>query len=115
MKAFLMQIKVICITAMAAIMIFTTDHLPQGIRRKMLSSEYKGQDLEDRLQVQIFAGWSTVKAVYHMLGINMRPQLQIGQTVSNLKVLRLVTQEEVSITSLSTSARPLVLNFGSCT
>jgi len=112
MERFLLQAKIVCITAMASVTIFTNDHLPDRLRRRMLSTEYRGKDLEDRLAVRIFAGWSTVKAIYHMLSINMRPQLQIGQSVGNLKVLRLSSHEEVSLASMSTSAtRPLVLNF----
>jgi len=116
MKTIFLLAKIACLTFIAAVIIFITDHLPQGLRRKLLSSEYAGQDLEDRLAVQIFAGWPTVKAIHHMLSINMRPQVQIGQPVRNLQVLKLQSQEEVALTSLTTSpTRPLVLNFGSCT
>jgi len=116
MASVLLKLKAMFIAVMACFMIFVNDHLPQFIRRKLLSKEYSGQGLEDRLAVQIFAGWSTVKAIYHMLTINMTPQLQVGQQVSELKVLQLSSLARVPITSLSTSSsRPLVLNFGSCT
>jgi hypothetical protein len=116
MSDLLFKSKAVWVTAVATAMIWITDHLPQKIRRKILSSEYCGKDLDDRLTVKIFAGWSMIKAVHRMLTINMRPQLQIGQHVGNLKVVRLGSQEPVSVANLcASSGRPLILNFGSCT
>jgi len=116
MASLFLKAKVVVVTALATVIICVTDHLPQSIRRRVLSSEYSGKELEERLAVKIFAGWSTTKAVYRMLSINMNPLLKIGQHVGDLKVLRLSTQEVVTVVGLTTSpARPLVLNFGSCT
>jgi hypothetical protein len=116
MGGMLFKAKVVCITALATITIWTTDHLPQKVRRKLLSSEYHGEDLEERLAVTIFSGWPTTRALYRMLTVNMRPKLKIGQHVGDLKVVRLGSQREVKLTELSSSPlRPLVLNFGSCT
>jgi len=115
MASIILTAKVIGFTALATVMICVTDHLPQSIRRRVLSKEYSGKELEDRLAVRIFAGWSTTKAVYRMLSVNISPLLQIGQHVGDLKVLRLSTQEVVSMVGMSTPSRPLILNFGSCT
>jgi len=114
---FLLQVKVICITILASVMLFLRDNLPEFIRRRMLpKADFSGTTLEERLKIRVFAGWATVKAIYHMRSINIRPRLAVGEHVGDLKVLRLSSQEEVSVAKMCTSAsRPLVLNFGSCT
>jgi len=112
----LLKVKVVAITTLACVMILVSDHLPHSLRKKMLSKEYSGKDLEARLAVKIFSGWSTVTAIYHMLSVNRNPNSQVGQQVDDLKMLRLSSQAMVSMADLSASpSRPLILNFGSCT
>ena len=45
-------------------MVFAVDCLlPAATRRKLLAQEYTGDNLEKRLKIRVFKGWSTVKAL----------------------------------------------------
>jgi len=94
-------------------MIFLIDHLPNNIRRKILSSEYSGAALEARLKQSLFKGTSTVRALWRMSSVNMNPQTHVGAPVPLIPVL--LDNKEIMLSSLASGDRPLLLNFGSCT
>lgn len=106
-------------TAKSCVMIWTIDLLPNYYRRRLLSSEYKGEELEQRLKLRIGGGYRMIKALWRMTSINRNPPVKLGAAAPHLHVLRLdddaEAMEEISLLSLATPGRPLVLNFGSCT
>jgi len=96
-------------------MIWIIDHLPATLQRKILSREYSGAELEERLKLRLFQGWHTFKAIHRMASINMFPALNIGDQVGSLRVRDIRAGTEVYLSELAKGDRPLVLNFGSCT
>ena len=95
-------------------MVYLIDKLPQSTRRKILSKEYSGEDLERRLTITIFKGFSTVKALWRMASINLQPQTRVGERIPATPVLSLETGQQLMLGDLARSERPLVVNFGSC-
>jgi hypothetical protein len=94
-------------------MIFLIDRLPNSVRRSILSKEYEGEMLEKRLTQRIFKGMSTVRALWRMSSVNLRPRVRVGDAAPPTPVL--LEGREVCLTSLARGKRPLLLNFGSCT
>ena len=107
------QLSLVGAVARDSIMILLVDNLPNSVRRKILASEYSGAALEERLTQSIFKGASTVRALWRMASINMRPQTSVGAPVPAIPVL--LDGKEIMLASLAEGDRPLVLNFGSCT
>ena len=93
--------------------IWLVDRLPDSVRRSILSKEYSGEMLEKRLTQRIFKGMSTVRALWRMSSINLRPRVRVGDLAPPTPVLR--DGIEVALPSLAHGERPLLLNFGSCT
>ena len=93
--------------------IWLVDRLPNSIRRSILSKEYSGEMLERRLTQRIFKGMSTVRALWRMSSINLRPQVRVGDVAPPTPVL--LNGVEVALPSLAQGERPLLINFGSCT
>lgn len=94
-------------------MIWLIDRLPDVVRRSILAKEYEGEMLEKRLTQRIFKGASTVRALWRMSSINLRPRVRVGDAAPPTPVL--LDGREVCLTSLACGGRPLLLNFGSCT
>ena len=87
--------------------------MPEGTRRRILSQEYSGEMLEKRLTQRIFKGLSTVRALWRMSSINLRPSVRVGESAPVTPVL-LLDGKECMLAELAQGNRPLVLNFGSC-
>lgn len=96
-----------------AVMIVLIDNMPNHVRRNILSNEYSGAALEERLTQSIFRGPSTVRALWRMGSVNMNPQTHVGEKMPDIPVV--VDNSEIMLSTLATGARPLLLNFGSCT
>ena len=98
-------------------MVFLIDKLPEKTRRRILSNEYSGEDLERRLKITIFKGLSTIKALWRMSSVNLRPLVRVGDRVeggANPPVISLANGEQLTLGDLARGERPLVVNFGSC-
>jgi hypothetical protein len=115
-------------------MIAVLDYAPNFLRRRILSHEYSGDQLEKRLKLQINGGWPMFKALFRMSYINLRPTLTAGSGVARGIMLYPLPPADSSGSSSSTAVggadydsklvdllslqttpgRPLVLNFGSC-
>jgi len=94
--------------------VWLIDHLPDSMRRRLLSREYSGKQLEKRLTQRIFKGMATMRALWRMSSINLRPKVRVGDPAPATPVL--LKGAAVSLPSLaSANTRPLLLNFGSCT
>ena len=84
-------------------------------RESVRPRRYSGENLEERLKICVFKGWSTVKALYRMSSVNLRPRLSVGDALpAALSVLTLGGKTRL-LAGLAQGDRPLVLNFGSCT
>ena len=101
------------IVAKYSAMIWLVDNLPEPKRREILSQEYEGEALEKRLGQRIFTGLSTVRALWRMSRVNLRPRVAVGDVAPATRVL--LGGIEVFLPSLARGKRPLLLNFGSCT
>ena len=98
-----------------ALSVFLIDKLPNHMRRRILSAEYSGDDLEERLKMRIFKGWPTVRALWRMSSVNLYPQVRVGDAAPMVRVHSLDSRDEMALLALSKGSQPLVLNFGSCT
>ena len=96
-------------------MVFLVDRLPSRMRRELLAKEYSGEMLERRLTQTIFKGTSTIRALWRMTSINLHPRVAVGAAAPATPVHSLRDQREINLSELAQGARPLVLNFGSCT
>ena len=94
-------------------LVFLVDRLPYSVRRKVLMREYSGDLLEKRLTQCIFKGLPTVRALWRMSSINLRPRVRPGDPAPLTPVL--LDGKLVSLPGIATGRRPLLLNFGSCT
>ena len=70
--------------------------------------------LEKRLTQRIFKGFSTVKALWRMSSVNMRPRLRVNDRVPEHMPLTDLKGNALQLRNLMRGDRPLVLNFGSC-
>lgn len=89
------------------------DRLPLQMRRQILAKEYEGEMLEKRLTYRVFKGLPTIRALWHFSSINLRPRVRVGDPAPRTPVL--LDGKQVLIPQLARGARPLLLNFGSCT
>ena len=69
--------------------------------------------LERRLTQRIFKGLSTVRALWGMSSVNLRPRVKVGDRAPPTPVLR--DGVPILLPELARSDRPLLINFGSCT
>ena len=92
-------------------MVWLIDLLPQPLRRKILSAEYSGAMLEERLTQRIFKGMPTVRALWRMGSINYRPHVRVGDAAPPTPVL--LDGEATTLPELTRGERPLLINFGS--
>ena len=112
--------RIFCETISMTIMILLLDYLPNFIRRWILSKEYTGVDLENRLELKIFGGTAMIRELHRMNKVNMAPCLRVGDWVSPpfpaspLK-MHVLSSDTTSLLSNMQTSRPMVLNFGSCT
>ena len=109
------QIILAAVVAKYSFMVFLVDRLPAQLRRAILANEYTGEALEKRLTQRIFKGVSTVRALYRMSSVNLRPRVNVGDVAPETPVLHLHDASQTTLNALAHGARPLVLNFGSCT
>lgn len=65
------------------LVITALDYAPDSLRRKVLSSEYEGSALEQRLQMRISGGWSMLAALWKMARVNRQPALKVGDTIGD--------------------------------
>ena len=75
------ELKLLAAVAKYTFQVAIVDLLPMSMRRSILSQEYEGEMLEKRLTQRIFKGFSTVKALWRMSSVNMRPRLRVGDSV----------------------------------
>ena len=109
------QIALIASVARYTFMVYIIDILPQQTRRRILAQEYEGEMLEQRLTQRIFKGWATVKALWRMSSINLRPSVNVDDRVPPMSVVGLASGKDMALDDLACADQPLVLNFGSCT
>eukprot|EP00038_Savillea_parva_P009401 m.183307 g.183307 ORF g.183307 m.183307 type:complete len:120 (+) comp15783_c0_seq1:61-420(+) len=105
-------------TSMYFVIITAIDISPEWFRRRVLSDEYSGKELDERVKLKLFGGWQMALALFHMTSINKYPKLAVGDEVpASLNVIALrdgVDAGAVPLTSLCRTSVPLVINFGSC-
>jgi hypothetical protein len=108
-------------------MITMLDHAPDSLRRQVLSGEYDGEALEERLKMSIAGGWPMLKALWHFSRVQNHSAIHVGDEipVGKLALVPVTPTSErtnadldrrVDLSSLCSSneERPLVINFGSC-
>lgn len=92
------------------------DFAPNRLRRHILSGEYSGDALEERLKLRIGGGWRVFRALWQMSRVNMFPLLSTGDVLpkKSLIVHALKDAAPIDLLDLVDSSMPLVVNFGSC-
>jgi hypothetical protein len=99
-------------------MINFLDFAPNSMRRRILSGEYQGEALEQRLQLKIGGGWRMFKALWRMSSVNMRPAVTQGDVLPSGTVVASIDDNNDALIDLAALSRgsktPLVINFGSC-
>ena len=108
------ELALLATVAKYVFQVYIVDLLPMATRRSILSQEYEGDMLEKRLTQRIFKGFSTVKALWRMSSVNMRPRLRVNDRVPEGVPLTDLKGNALQLRDLMQGDRPLVLNFGSC-
>ena len=110
------RLALACTVLQYSFMVWLVDVLPHSVRKSILEKEYEGEMLERRLTQRIFKGTSTVRALWRMSSINLRPRTCPGKPAPPTPVVLLDSDRPaVLLHELAHDDRPLVLNFGSCT
>ena len=109
------KIALVTTVSKYSVKLFLVDHLPQFMKRRIMSKRFAGEALEQRLQMRLFKGWATIKALWRMSSINLYPRVRVGQSAPHTPVLLLDDNKVINLVEMAHGTRPLVLNFGSCT
>lgn len=123
-KHVLKQVSLALSVAKYSFMVFLIDMLPEKTRTEILSQEYTGEALEQRLKMRVFKGPRTVKALWRYSSINFYPQVAVGQPAPVTPVVALAGGREYTMLSELVSAfrtrlqdshshDPAVLSLGS--